>query len=195
MSVDIVREARERLEEAYTYDRENLEEAFTDLKFLAGDQWPAEVRAQRQAQGRPCLTINRLPQFVNQVANAVRLNPPAIKAIPSCGEATAGIAEIYTGLLRQIQYRSDATGVFAHAAYYAVACGIGHFRLVTEYAGDDAFDQDILIKRIAHPLSVFWDPAAGEPTRADADFCLVSAVKAGLLPELAPPEDGAPAQK
>ena len=172
--IDIVQEAQERLEAAWEQDRENREDAFTDLKFLAGDQWPNEIRLQREAQNRPCLTINRLPQFVNQVANTVRMNPPAIKAIPAGGEATAELAEIYSGLFRQIQYRSNATHVFANAVYYAVACGIGHFRLTTGYADDDAFDQEILIKRIQYPLSVFWDPAAVEPSRSDAEYCLVS---------------------
>ncbi|WKW49501.1 portal protein [Rhodomicrobium lacus] len=172
--IDIVREARERLEAAWLQDRENREDAFTDLKFLAGDQWPAAVRQQREAQSRPCLTINRLPQFVHQVANSVRMNPPQIKAIPAGGAATDALAEIYSGLFRHIQYRSNATHVFAHAVYYAVACGIGHFRLATDYVDDNAFEQEILIKRIPHPLSVFWDPAAIEPSRADADYCLVS---------------------
>ena len=172
--IDIVAEAQARLEAAWVQDRENREDAFTDLKFLAGDQWPNTIRLQREAQNRPCLTINRLPQFVNQVANTVRMNPPAIKAIPAGGAATAELAEIYSGLFRQIQYRSNATHVFANAVYYAVACGIGHFRLVTQYADEDGFDQEILIKRIQYPLSVFWDPAAVEPSRADAEYCLVS---------------------
>jgi hypothetical protein len=172
--IDIVREARERLEAAWLQDRENREDAFTDLKFLAGDQWPAAVRQQREAQSRPCLTINRLPQFVHQVANSVRMNPPQIKAIPAGGEATEALAEIYSGLFRHIQYRSNATHVFAHAVHYAVACGIGHFRLATDYVDDNAFEQEILVRRIQHPLSVFWDPAAIEPSRADADYCLVS---------------------
>ena len=172
--IDIVQEAQERLEAAWIQDRENREDAFMDLKFLAGDQWPNEIRLQREAQNRPCLTINRLPQFVNQVANAVRLNPPGIKAIPAGGEATAELAEIYSGLMRQIQYRSNATNAFANAVYGAVACGIGHFRLVTQYADEDGFDQEILIKRIQHPLSVFWAPGSVEPDRSDSEYCLIS---------------------
>ena len=172
--IDIVQEAQERLEAAWIQDRENREDGFMDLKFLAGDQWPNEIRLQREAQNRPCLTINRLPQFVNQVANSVRVNPPAIKAIPAGGEATAELAEIYSGLMRQIQYRSNATNVFANAVYYAVACGIGHFRIVTDFADENGFDQEILIKRIQHPLSVFWAPGSVEPDRSDAEYCLVS---------------------
>jgi len=171
---DMVTKVQERMNEAWQQDRENREDAFMDLKFLAGDQWPQDIRLQREATNRPCLTINRLPQFVNQVANDVRKNPPSIKVIPSGGEATQEIADIYTGLFRQIQARSNATHVFCHAAYYAVACGIGHFRLVTEYCDEDSFDQEIFIRRIPHPLSVFWDPEAIEPTREDANYSIVS---------------------
>ncbi len=93
---------------------------------------------------------------------------------PAGGEATQELAEIYSGLFRQIQYRSNATHVFATATYYAVACGIGHFRIVTDYVDGNGFDQEVLIKRIQHPLSVFWDPSAVEPSRSDANYCLVS---------------------
>ncbi len=119
--IDIVQEAQERLEAAWIQDRENREDGFMDLKFLAAGQWPNEIRLQREAQNRPCLTINRLPQFVNQVPNTVRVNPPAIKAIPAGGEATAELAEVYSGLMRQIQYRSNATNVFANAVYLPAA--------------------------------------------------------------------------
>jgi hypothetical protein len=81
---DIVQEAQGRLESAWAQDRENREDAFTDLKFLAGDQWPTAIRQQREAQNRPCLTIKRLPQFVSQAPNTVRMNPPAIKAVLAC---------------------------------------------------------------------------------------------------------------
>ena len=90
MADDIVREAQDRLNLAWMQDRENREDAFTDLKFLADDQWPNAIRLQREAQNRPCLTINRLPQFVNQVANQVRANPPGIKAFPAGSGADAG---------------------------------------------------------------------------------------------------------
>ncbi len=62
--IDIVQEAQERLEAAWIQDRENREDGFMDLKFLAGDQW----RLQREVQNRPCLTINRLPQFAGATA-------------------------------------------------------------------------------------------------------------------------------
>jgi hypothetical protein len=37
------------------------------LEFYGGNQWPADVLARRIAMGRPCLVINKLPMFVQQV--------------------------------------------------------------------------------------------------------------------------------
>jgi hypothetical protein len=64
----------------------NREDALADLKFLAGGQWPNAIRQQRKAQNRLRLTIDRLPQFVNQAPDTAPMNPPAIKAAAACGE-------------------------------------------------------------------------------------------------------------
>lgn len=42
------------------------------LKFIAGDQWPAQVAAQRRAQGRPCLVFNHMPAAVERLIRARR---------------------------------------------------------------------------------------------------------------------------
>jgi len=170
----LLREARDRADAAWQHDRENREDAHKDLRFLAGDQWPQEIRRQRESDNRPVLTINRLPTFVNQVINEVRQNPPAIRTVPADGAATKELGDIFTGLIRQIEYRSGAQNVYATAAGHAVSCGIGHFRVTTDFIDDASFDQEILIKRIAKPLSVYWDPAAVMPDRSDAQWCIVT---------------------
>jgi hypothetical protein len=53
-----------------------------DLEFLSGKQWPLEVQQERDIDRRPCLTVNRLPQQVQQVTNDQRQNRPAIKVSP-----------------------------------------------------------------------------------------------------------------
>lgn len=170
----LLREAKERVDAAWQHDRENREDAHRDLRFLAGDQWPQQIRQEREANNRPTLTINRLPQFVNQVVNDIRQNPPAIKVIPADGAASEDIADIYSGLIRQIEYRSSAQHVYAGSAAHAVSCGIGHFRVATDFVDDASFDQEILIKPIAKPLSVYWDPAAIRSDRKDAKWCIVT---------------------
>jgi hypothetical protein len=168
---DLVGEVRDRLTEAFTFDRNNREDAVMDLKFLAGDQWPEYARAARV--NRPMLTINKLPQFLHQITNDIRQSAPSLKVTPVDGKADPSMAKVYDGIISDIQYRCSAKHVYATAAYHAAACGIGHFRVITRYADDATFDQDIAIESVPYPLAVYWDPAAVKPDRSDAMWCIV----------------------
>ena len=44
----LVQEARDRLEQAYQFERENRRESAMDMAFLAGYQWPESIRKERQ---------------------------------------------------------------------------------------------------------------------------------------------------
>src|ERR1700761_5246221 len=90
-------------------EAENRAEALDDLRFAKlGEQWPDQVRAQRVRDGRPCLTINRQPAFIRQVVNEARQNRPSIKVHPADSAADIAIAEIYSGLIRNIEQASKA---------------------------------------------------------------------------------------
>ena len=167
---DIVKEAREALETSHEYDRDNRREAMEDMRFTAGFQWSDSAKAERK--GRPIVTINRSTQFLRQVSNPIRQNMPTIKTEPD-GDDQSDMAEIVNGLLRRIQYNSSASHVYANATEHMVACGIGWFRIVHEYLGE-TFDQEILIKRVFNPLSVYADPSSLEPNRSDMNWCVVS---------------------
>src|SRR5690606_23899453 len=81
-SEDIVKMARDSIEQSFETDKINREEAACDLNFLAGNQWPDTVKGERERDGRPMLTINRLPQFVRQITNDIRQADIAIKVRP-----------------------------------------------------------------------------------------------------------------
>src|SRR5436305_735679 len=84
-------------------EAQNRAEALDDLRFAKlGEQWPEGVRAARVRDGRPCLTINRQPAFIRQVVNEARQNRPSIRVHPVDSEADPAIAEIYSGLIRNI---------------------------------------------------------------------------------------------
>ncbi|MDE2440980.1 MAG: hypothetical protein KGP14_08125 [Betaproteobacteria bacterium] len=171
---EIVKEVRECIQDAWDHDRDNRQEATIDLAFLAGNQWPDTVRRQRDAAGRPMLTINRLPQFVRQITNDIRQADLAIKVLPEDDESDPKLAKIYDGLIQQIQYKSSADHVFSAAAEHQAGCGIGWFRIVSDYAAHDTFNQELKIKLIRNPLSVYCDPAAIEPDRSDAMWVAIT---------------------
>ena len=184
-SADILATARSRLELAIAALSESRLDEMDDLKFYAGSpdnqyQWPADVLATRGAvQGqtinaRPCLTINKLPQHVRQVTNDQRQNRPGAKVIPVDDDADVEIAEIFNGMIRHIEYISDADVAYDTACENQVAYGEGYLRILTEYCDADTFDQDIRIGRVRNSFSVYMDPTIQDPTGADAKWCFIT---------------------
>ena len=184
-NADILATARSRLDTAMSCYSESREDENDDLKFYAGSpdnhwQWPADVLATRGAvQGqtinaRPCLTINKLPQHVRQVTNDMRQNRPGAKVIPVDDKADIQVAEIFNGMIRHIEYISDADVAYDTACENQVAYGEGYIRLLTEYCDDDTFNQDIKIGRVRNSFSVYMDPTIQDPTGADAKWCFVT---------------------
>ena len=171
---EFMRLARSRMEESVDADRENREEALDDLDNIVGDQWPDEIRTEREQDGRPCLTINRLPQFLRQVTGDLRKMNPAINVIAADSSASPEIAEVVEGLVRHIQHACDASSVYEHAAENAAASGLGVFRVITDWVDDVSFEQEIQIKRVRNPLSVYFDPTAEMPTREDGDYVFIT---------------------
>lgn len=173
-SDDLMKDARAAFELARDHEAENRREALDDIRFARlGEQWPAKVRRERELDGRPCLTINRLPAFIRQVVNDARLNKPAIVCHPVDSAADPETAEIFNGLIRNIEQSSDAEVAYDTALDFAVTCGFGYFRINTRYARDDAFDQDLVIERVANPFSIYGDPASTAADSSDWNTAFV----------------------
>lgn len=148
--------------------------SLADLEFRAGNQWPASVKNERQMDGRPCLVINRIPQFIRQITNDQRQNRPSIKVSPIDDKGDVETARVLQGLIRHIEYNSGADVAYDTAFDHAVTSGRGFFRIVNEYCDPRGFEQEIKIKRIPNQFTVYWDPAAREPDGSDAQFCFIA---------------------
>jgi hypothetical protein len=176
---------RSRLQMAQAAYSDSREDELDDLRFMAGSpdnqwQWPADVLSTRgSVQGqainaRPCLTINKLPQHVRQVTNEQRQNRPNGKVIPADDNADVQVAEIFNGVVRHIEYMSDADVAYDTACDNQVTYGEGYIRLLTEYCNDDTFDQDIKIGRVRNAFSVYMDPTIQDPCGSDAEWCFIT---------------------
>jgi hypothetical protein len=176
---------RKRLEQSLSAYSESRDSELDDLRFMAGSpdnrwQWPQEVLATRGAvQGqtinaRPCLTINKLPQHVRQVTNDQRQNRPSGKVIPVDDKADIEVAEVFNGMVRHIEYMSDADVVYDTACDNQVTYGEGYFRILTEYCDDTSFEQDLRLQRIRNSFSVYMDPHIQDPCGADAEYCFIT---------------------
>jgi hypothetical protein len=176
---------RKRLEQSLSAYSESRDSELDDLRFMAGSpdnrwQWPQEVLATRGAvQGqtinaRPCLTINKLPQHVRQVTNDQRQNRPSGKVIPVDDKADIEVAEVFNGMVRHIEYMSDADVVYDTACDNQVTYGEGYFRILTEYCDETSFEQDLRLQRIRNSFSVYMDPHIQDPCGADAEYCFIT---------------------
>ena len=161
-----------RAREAMRQDREAAAE---DLRFARlGEQWPEAIRRARELEGRPCLTLNRLPAFIRQVVNEARQNRPAITCHPVDSAADPGTAEVLNGLIRNIEQSSDADVAYDTALDFAVTCGFGVLRIVARPAEAGGEDLDLAIERVADPFSVWGDPDSLAADSSDWDVAFVT---------------------
>ena len=90
--------------------------------------------------------------------------------------ADPAIAQIYDGLIRNIERTSKADVAYDTAVDGAVSNGFGYFRINTDYADDDSFDLDLRIERIVNPFSVYGDPLSTAANSSDWSQCFVTEV-------------------
>ena len=168
------------LKEKYTVSVDQWQHIYDaaeeDIRFVYdvdGGQWPESERDRRTKAGRPVITSNKILKFVRQLRGDMMMNRPRIKVIPVDNKSDPQMAELYNGLIRQIEYLSSAEIVYDTAYMSAVSSSIGFFRLVTQFVSDESFDQEIRLKRIMNPFAVHFDPMALEFTLEDARYCFI----------------------
>ena len=175
MDKDVISDALEEFKLSEDAESDNREAWLEDVKFARlGEQWPEAVKRQRERDGRPCLTINRLPAMVRQVLNDARQNDPSIKVHPVGHGASRETAKILDGLIRNIEYTSQADIAYDTALEGAAYGGFGYFRISTDYADDDEFEQDIKIERIGNPLNVYGDEKSTAADSSDWNKCFIT---------------------
>ena len=130
-----------------------------DIKFAALDQWPADIRREREADiengPRPCLTIDKLNQYIVQVVNDVRQGKPGINVRPQDDAADVQTAKILKGLIRNIEDQSKADIAYATAMENAAKMGLGFFRVTADYVSEDSDDQDLFVRPLPNTFAVY----------------------------------------
>lgn len=164
---DLLTRIRKRYPQMVEPDRENRAAAMDDMKFalVPGNQW--EPKQKKDRGNRPCYEVNKLRTTGKRVINQMRENRPQgkVRAVEDGDKATA---EALEGLVRNIWQVSDGDTVIDYAAEHQVFGGMGAWRVVVDYADDDAFDQDVRIEALRNPFCLYADPACSDPSKRDA---------------------------
>lgn len=171
---DILTTARKRFDRAIVAESENRAAAIVDLRFKNGEQWEQSARARREAERRPCLTINKMKTFVHQITNEQRMNRPGINVSPLGDEGNKQTAQVLRGLIRAIERNSDADIAYDTGFESAVSVGFGYWRIVTDWEDERSRDQIIKVLRIRNPFTVYLDPERQQPDASDAMWAFVT---------------------
>ena len=156
---DLLSQGRTAFERCQDAESDNRQAALDDIRFSRlGEQWPRSIEQQRRNEQRPCLTINKMPAFIRQVVNDSRQNKPSIKVHPVDSNADPKTAEVINGLIRNIEYTSNADVAYDTAIEASVSGGFGYWRVGMDYAYEDTFEMDLSIERVANQFSVYGDP-------------------------------------
>lgn len=150
---------RDGLKECIDDEADERKKMLDDLIFCTVDQWPADIRKEREsdmANGpRPCLTADKVNQYIVQVVNDARQGKPGINVRPQDDAADIDTAKVLRGLVRNIEDQSKADIAYATAVENTTKMGLGFFRITAEYVADDSFDQDLFIKPLPNTFAVY----------------------------------------
>ena len=175
MSQDLYKLAVDQLQRGMDWQQNSWKLWQDDTKFGLGDsdnmyQWPEAVLNDRASTDKPCLTLNKVDQHCLNIINDSKQNKSSITITPVGNDATADAANVWSSIFRYIEYISNASTAYDLATEHQVYGGFGYWRIITEYADENSFDQDIKIKRVINPLQVVLDPGAREADKSDGKF-------------------------
>jgi hypothetical protein len=130
-----------------------------DLKFSIGTgQWDEAVKANREIEGKPCLTINRAPSFLRQYTGEERQHRPAMLVSPVGGGADLEVAKVHQGVLRHIEVVSIADVTYGNSYDMMMRIGWKAWRVRPDYVSEMSFDQEPRIEDIENPFAVYLSP-------------------------------------
>lgn len=170
---DILQEARDNFKLAHDYESDFRKLYIEDVKFANGDsdngwQWPHALLQDREVNKRPALTVNKVTNEVGKVTNYSRQNPSSIRIKPVGGQSSFDASQAFEGLVRDIEYQSNAQSIYEEATDSQVEGGIGYWRVLPQYANDDSFDQELRILPVWNHLGVLLDPNIKQRDGSDA---------------------------
>uniref|UniRef100_UPI0035C68106 portal protein n=1 Tax=Serratia quinivorans TaxID=137545 RepID=UPI0035C68106 len=124
-----------------------------------------------QRQNRPAIKVSATD--VVRVPDSETGEDTTLRISNTTGKTDYELAEVFTGLIKNIEYNCDAETSYDIAFQSAVESGMGYLRVRSDYLADDSFEQDLIIDHIENQFAVTMDPNAKERDRSDMNWCLI----------------------
>lgn len=169
-----------------------------DYLFAHGHkQWDADIESQRRRARRDCKTYPIVQGFIRPLVNAVKQAPPSITLYPVSQDTDKQSAKILGGVIRHIEYCSNAQRAYTHALEQIAEGGLGAWRVTpktkkqkkTTYQNQPMQTPygvqmvpakmiviedkvELAIEQIDNPANVYFDPTAKLPDFSDANWVI-----------------------
>lgn len=180
------------LEEAQDVEQDNRRLAKEDHKFitLENGQWETEVF--NNFSDKPRYTFDQTTPIVDQISGDMEKANFDIEISPTGSGATKELADLRSGMTRNIENISEAQAIYAMAGRNMTTAGIDHWMVDTEFLDESSFDQDVVIKPIHNSIDRVWfDIGAQRQDKADSDHgWLLSAIPREQFLEKNPERSG-----
>ena len=168
------KEVLKLLTECQEADQDNRARALEAQWFIekVDGQWEPEWWTQNE--NKPRYTFDMTSPIVDQVAGELEQADFDIKVKPANSSSTKEVAQLFDGMIRNIENISNAQAVYNHAGRNVVTTGLDGWRIVQEYVDDDSFDQDLVIKPLYNFTERVWfDIGSQTRDRSDARYAFV----------------------
>ena len=169
---ELLKEIRDNREFAEREWKPIREQAKKDMKYLSGDPWDETEKKQRQDNKRPCLALDELNQYVNQLVNQARQNKRGIVVAPEGFGANEETARLRQGRIRQIEYESRAANAYIVGLENAASRSYGFWRVVTEFM-PGTFNQRVRVIPVPNPDTILIDPEFQQRDGSDMRWAFI----------------------
>jgi hypothetical protein len=164
--------AKERFKQAFEATQDDFNECNTVQDFVAGKQWPEAIKNSRESDGRPCLTLDHLNQYIRHVVNTGLKQARDVRVTAMSGEADDKVADVIAGLIRQITQCSTAKVAYETGLRHECQYGFGYWRAKVQPVPKTPLNE-ITIRKIKDARMVLMDPFRDYPDGRDAKYCFV----------------------
>ena len=165
---ELLAELSDKVEQGYGHWSGTFETLEWERAFGSGQQWDPVTARQRKLSGRPMPVLNRMHSYLSRIVNPLRINPLGIEVKSSDSE----VQELYQGVIREIEHKSNASEAYESAYESAVSCGYGFFGVKVDYYDDESADLEPRIVKYDDASMVLLDPNSVAIDGSDADWVL-----------------------
>jgi len=138
-------------------------------EFMLISMWDNDIGNAFESNNRYRGEFDQISPINDQITGEMTNSEFAISVAPAGGGATEDTADVYAGLIRNIENISNASALYSQIGKSVVMAGLDGFEVVQKHIDANTFDQDLVFEPIADFYkSVWFDLAAIKQDKSDA---------------------------